>query len=384
MVRNLVGPPVTGTDFIGRQQELEQAWEAIVDTNSLLLASPRRVGKSSFAKKLIEKAKDKGWHALYLDVQGVKDEAEFASILLQDLKLLKQDNSFIERTKATINKWLSSIKKIEAFDFGVEFEKSPEAFYAQLSEAFVLPQRTLIVVDELVLFLQQLSKDENTDRAETFMNWLRNIRQREVKNISWVFCSSISIHNFVSQHELSYTINDVASFQLGEMNSTEALSLFDQLNKSYGNVLNRAQMDYILQRIEWKLPFFIQLFFKSYIAKKGTYKSESIEEIVNKIFHEISVNHQLFTWSERLSGYGKDEKIARKLLNYFCLPKHRSDRDHLEGLIAQEVAPDDDPRERYAIVKQMLESDGYIVQDTKGIHFRSPIIREFWYNKYVR
>lgn len=384
MVRNLVGPPVTGTDFIGRQQELEEAWQTIVDTNSLLLASPRRVGKSSFAKKLIETAKDKGWFALYLDVQGVKDEAEFASILLQELELLKQDSSFIEKTKATIHKWLSSIKKVEAFDFGVEFEKSPDAFYAQLSEAFVLPKRTLIVVDELVLFLQQLSKDEKTNRAETFMNWLRNIRQREVKDISWVFCSSISIHNFVAQHELSYTVNDIASFHLGEMNPAEALSLLEQLNKSYGSVLDRAQIDYILHRIEWKLPFFIQLFFKSYIAKKETYKSEDIEKTVNKIFHEISVNHQLFTWSERLSGYGKDEKIARKLLNYFCLPKYRSDRVHLESLVAQETAPDDDPRERYATVKQMLESDGYIVQDAKGIHFRSPIIREFWYNKYIR
>lgn len=46
MIRNLIGPPVTGMDFIGREKELADAWKAIEDTNSLLLASPRRVGKS--------------------------------------------------------------------------------------------------------------------------------------------------------------------------------------------------------------------------------------------------------------------------------------------------------------------------------------------------
>lgn len=44
MIRNLIGPPVTGMDFIGREKELADAWKAIEDTNSLLLASPRRVG----------------------------------------------------------------------------------------------------------------------------------------------------------------------------------------------------------------------------------------------------------------------------------------------------------------------------------------------------
>lgn len=382
MVRNLVGPPVTGDDFIGRRQELEEAWKAIVDTNSLLLASPRRVGKSSFAKKLVEKAKDEGWVALYLDVQGIKDETQFAAILLRELELLKENRSLLEKTKVIVDKWISSIKKVEVF--GVEFEKSPDSFYTQLSSAFALDKRTLIVVDELVLFLQRLSKDGSTERAETFMNWLRSVRQREVNNISWVFCSSISIHNFVSQNKLSYTVNDVASFHLGEMNPGEAMLLLGQLNESYGNILNQVQMEYILRQIEWKLPFFIQLFFKSYFAGEEIYKSLNIEEAVDKIFGEISVDHQLFTWSERLSGYGKDEKVARRLLNYFCLPHHKSERTHLEGLVAEEVAPGEDVRERYATVKLMLESDGYIVQDDKGIHFRSPIIREFWYNKYVR
>jgi len=44
MVKNLVGPPVIGNDFIGRKKELASAWKALNDTNSLLMSSLRRVG----------------------------------------------------------------------------------------------------------------------------------------------------------------------------------------------------------------------------------------------------------------------------------------------------------------------------------------------------
>ena len=47
MVKNLVGPPVVGEDFVGRKEELAEAVRMISQGNSLLLASPRRVGKSS-------------------------------------------------------------------------------------------------------------------------------------------------------------------------------------------------------------------------------------------------------------------------------------------------------------------------------------------------
>lgn len=43
MAKNLVGPPVTGEDFIGRKNEIERAISILEQGNSILLASPRRV-----------------------------------------------------------------------------------------------------------------------------------------------------------------------------------------------------------------------------------------------------------------------------------------------------------------------------------------------------
>lgn len=384
MIRNLIGPPVTGTDFIGRERELSDAWKAIEDTNSLLLASPRRIGKSSFAMMLAQKAEAQGWNALYLDLQGLKDEGDFISLLIKKLNKIKEKNSIIELTKNKIHALLSTIKKVDAFKITLEFQKNPEDSYEKLTKAFQLPQRTLIVIDELVLFLQELTKKGSIDRAENFLNWLRSIRQKEAKKVSWVFCSSISIHGFVSQNNLTYTINDVAPFNLGEMTMEEATLLLKSLDESYGTNLSDNDIQYILKRIEWKLPYFIQLFFNKLVSNKERNNGKELEENCTMIFREIIQEHELDTWSERLAAYGADEKAARTLLSYLCQPDHKSERSFLEEVIKDKIPEQADVKEKYAVIKRMLETDGYIIQDENGIHFRSPIIQEFWFNRYIQ
>ena len=48
-----IGSPVVGEDFVGREVELKKA-ESLIRDNNLMLAAPRRVGKTSFAKRLID------------------------------------------------------------------------------------------------------------------------------------------------------------------------------------------------------------------------------------------------------------------------------------------------------------------------------------------
>jgi predicted AAA+ superfamily ATPase len=68
------GSIVEGKDFYNRKKELEYAWKLIQDRNSLLLSAPRRVGKSSFSKKLLTIAEENGWNVLYLDLQEIRTE----------------------------------------------------------------------------------------------------------------------------------------------------------------------------------------------------------------------------------------------------------------------------------------------------------------------
>lgn len=106
------------------------------------------------------------------------------------------------------------------------------------------------------------------------------------------------------------------------MNQKDALLLLEELNQSNGRLLDEHQIIYILARIQWKLPFFIQLFFKTYSLNRDDYQSMPIEEATELIFKEMANEHQLYTWSERLSGYGKDEKIGGTPLIANLMAKH--------------------------------------------------------------
>ena len=93
MVKNLVGPPVVGEDFVGRKEELAEAVRMISQGNSLLLASPRRVGKSSFSKKLVEMFRREGVLAAYVDLQGVRTEQEFGDRMADAFRKIREESS---------------------------------------------------------------------------------------------------------------------------------------------------------------------------------------------------------------------------------------------------------------------------------------------------
>ena len=62
-----IGPPVIGEDFYGRDVELDRA-EVLIQDNNLMLAAPRRVGKTSFAKRLMDVQCAKGWNTIFIEV----------------------------------------------------------------------------------------------------------------------------------------------------------------------------------------------------------------------------------------------------------------------------------------------------------------------------
>ena len=60
-ITNKIGAPVTGEDFFGRTNELAKAHRYLNEGQSLLLSAPRRIGKSSLAKKIIADKLSDNW-----------------------------------------------------------------------------------------------------------------------------------------------------------------------------------------------------------------------------------------------------------------------------------------------------------------------------------
>ena len=110
------GPPVEGSDFYGREKELQYVWEYHISKGvSLLLSAPRRVGKTSFSKKVLKYAEEKGWKTLYLDLEGISTESELVKLFKEKLKSEKWWN----KVENTILKIFDSIEEFKIAGSGI-------------------------------------------------------------------------------------------------------------------------------------------------------------------------------------------------------------------------------------------------------------------------
>lgn len=180
------------------------------------------------------------------------------------------------------------------------------------------------------------------------------------------------------------TINDLVPFDFDALSYNEANGLVNALAESEQIAFNPEMTAYLLEKIEWHIPYFIQLLFtniKNYKEARNAVTKEMIDDAFEKLAHAEGFS----TWSERLSEYNGEEMGARLLLKELCRADNGLTRNQLLNIYAQYTG--DNPvksDEKLSLILNMIEHDGYIMRVNGGIRrFRSPLLRKWWYYNFV-
>ncbi len=383
-ITNRIGPPVEGQDFYGRQRELKVANRLLNAGNSLLLAAPRRIGKSSFAKKLIAQKSEEGWKCVYIDLEETQNEGEFLELLLS---ALDEKHIWAEAASSAVKTMKSAIGSIKSLKIGpvtVDVDKliKEDNLYQVLKNAIDHKTKSLIVIDELTLFLNCLQRqDGGEDRTRFILNWLRSLRQVSGTQVRWLFSGSVGLNNFTKMHGLSYSINDLTNFHLDELDKAEAKGLLRSLAESTGLVMDENVVDYTVNKLNWNIPYFIQLIVWQLVLSglDGKVTNNDIDHV-----YSILSNSEYFsTWSERLAEF-PNEKDARKMLGQLSMSPEGISTSLLISLYQQEhknLSPDDCNLKAREVLN-MLNNDGYLINIDGKWGFRSPLLRDYWKNKF--
>lgn len=383
---NKIGPPVEGDDFFGREKEIRQANRLLDRNHSLLLSAPRRIGKSSLAKRLIEEKKAQGWKCVYIDLEETTTEEGFLRLVIEAFKKNGIWKQFAEGMSKGLASVLDRIEKVSVgpVDFNIGKKEEQEDLYKNLKELIKHEEDTFIVVDELTLFLGILNKSDNgAEKVAFILNWLRSLRQVSKTQVRWLFCGSVGLRNFTSAMNLGYTINDLTEFSLDELTRKEAIGLLRGLCRSEYINMSEECINYTLDKLQWNIPYFIQVIFSKLAEDYG---GKITQENIDVAYDKLCSENYLSTWSERLAEYREYEVPARQILKSLSTQSSGMERDSMLDILMtdQDVSMREQIDYTLSKVLEMLENDGYIIKKNTTRAFRSPLLRDYWFSKFVQ
>lgn len=269
-------------------------------------------------------------------------------------------------------------------DFNLGKREAQEDLYKNLKDLIRHDEDTFVVVDELTLFLGVLNKSENgSEKVAFILNWLRSLRQVSKTNVRWLFCGSVGLRNFTSAMNLGYTINDLTEFGLDELTREEAVGLLTGLCRSEDMEMDDELVSYTLDKLHWNIPYFIQIIF-SKLAEE--YENDITKESIDVAYDKLCSENHLSTWSERLSEYGEFEVSARQILKTLSTQPAGLEREAMLNILmtGRDVSKIEEVDYTLSKVLEMLENDGYIIRKDSIRAFRSPLLRDYWFSKFVQ
>ncbi|MGB0712309.1 MAG: AAA family ATPase [Gammaproteobacteria bacterium] len=389
-MKNRVGSPVEGEDFFDRENEIASMWRAL-DGGNLLLLAPRRVGKTSLMKRLVHLAPGQGYQALYLTVEGAVDEADFVQRLYRAVAEHHPDQvrRLLNRsTGGVLGSFLGRIKKVGAMGVSVELDDEARRNWRDTIEALGamlarLDSRWLLAIDELPLFtLKLLRADPSGERAANFLHNLRELRQNQ-PSLRWLLAGSIGLDTVTSRYNLADAINDLRVTSLGPFAGPGAEAFLQSLATSYDMDLYEPVRQHLLQRLEWLLPYYLQLLFSELLDRlAGDSRPPTVDDI-DALFEGLlqPANKNYFDyWRQRLHEElgSPDDAIATTVLSAACREPAGASRTVLMGALSQHLQDPDQREQRLRYLLDILINDGYLLEADGRFRFRFPLLREYW------
>ncbi len=373
-----VGQVARAEQFWPRDSEINRIWDSVESGGHILIAAPRRVGKTSVMYKIYDEPRE-GYVVAFVDVESADNEHEFWHKLFNTLTsetFISQTHRYTAKLAASLRELAGKVRKVSTS--GIEFGDGETLDYAAAFEKFVtelqIDKKLIIMVDEFAQAVENIIKYQSKEEAESFLRTARSLRQNPkiLEKVTFIYAGSIGLESVVARIGATKSINDLNSIKIPPLAYEDALSFTRALCKE--REIDDGTIAYLLEKIEWLIPFYIQLIIQE--ANKEILTSDTIDSAITAALqHKNHFEH----WKSKLkeafepTGYN----FAKEVLNLIS-DKHTIKSSAISNLIAKHDLDHDIAKE----ILHTLVYDGYINNndDPKTYRFNSPILRMWWYN----
>ena len=395
-VTNRVGAIVRGKDFFGRDRFVDLVWQKIMHGN-ILLAAPRRFGKTSVMYRLIDEPRYES-KVVHADLESVTEPTE---LIIQLIEGLAKDESFedsvgkISFVKKSWNFFRRNFEEVDLHFAKVKLrDEIREDWQAKGKEIFqkVAENDSIVIfiLDEFPMMLDAMLRNNRKDEAKTLLRWFRSLRLApELQDkIRFVIAGSIGIDQVLSQMDEIASINDFEKLKLEPFSPKIAKDFLDELCNTYSLSLEEDVKTKILESIGTPIPFFIQVLFSEIHKTYFQDEEEITEETVEKIYHNkvlgVDCKSNFLHYYDRLRLYYEpnEEKAARRILREIAVAGNLKKTTCYQ--IFQQVLGKKADLEKFGSLMTELENDFYVTfnYETDSYEFGSKLLRDWWLRHY--
>lgn len=393
-MRNVIGQAVSGSDFFGRPQIISKIRRAIHNGDWIYLSAPRRVGKTSIMYFLQDNpgANEQYVYAITESIDSIDgfykelakqviDSPAFRTMSKVTDALKKVAGSLLQRInlKVSIPFLDVSLDKGEAVNFQTDLEKL-------LEELNLDGSKLIIMVDEFTETLDNILLKHGKQEARRFLQLFRDLsHNRKLANkVQFLLTGSIGLQPLVKKLDASDLVNQLHYIDVQPLTEEEACKLFRNVIEPESIPIDDETIRYILQKIDWLMPFHVQLLVQEvidvYESNGGPIDYEKAEKAFQQVFHQRNKIYfeQYYERLKKRLEPGAEYQFVHDVLN------RATEEAPLEKAVVHDLAVKHGLSDNYKATIESLEYDGYLHQTTDGNAYRfNSSILKIWWKKYV-
>ena len=393
-MRSRVGIPVVGGDFHGRESEIKKLSNLVLDRNHILLSGQRRMGKTSIARELGRRLEERGWTAVFADVENASSPEDAISELARGTSSVRPIVSrFIEGMKQGFQR---NVSELGAGDFRIKIRAELDpGNWRQVGLDLLIAcshheRPVLLVIDELPIFLSRLLRnDGDVQKVDEFLSWMRHAFQTIGSDSPVAFLTgSIGLLPLVERLVLPDRINYFAPFHLDPWSRDTSIQCFSRLAAQYGIRAKDDVPGAVHDSLGLGIPHYVQRMFAEirHISegREGAVITKTdVEEAYNSWLLGPWGHGDLIHYLTRLDA-ALDEatfSVAMAILaetathEVFTASAHQD----LERFQSKRFG---DSSERVRQALGVLEHDGYLIRYSDGYRFEFKLLRDWMKSRF--
>lgn len=397
MVSNRVGAPVRGNDFYGRDAFVELVWRKL-EAGNVLLAAPRRFGKTSVMYRLIDEPRF-DFKIIHADLEHMTEPADLVAQLTvqlaKDTYLSRIASSVSYFPKSLWSKFKKTFSEVDLWKVKVKLRDQLRINWQESGEELFRKVGThketiLFVLDEFPMMIDRMARSAaHRNEAKTLLRWLRAMRQSPTTtNIRFLIAGSIGINHVLNELGEISAINDFEQVRLEPFSPAVAKGLLGELASSQDIKLSEPTQRKMLELIGTHVPYFIQVIFseaaKAHIQDGLPVTPRRVEQIYRDKVLGVDCKTYFDHYYGRLRDYykPKEEKAIKRILRELAIVGGLT-RD-VSYQFYREFVPGPADVEEFNHLMTDLENDFYIrfSAEKQVYEFASKLLRDWWLRHY--